>query len=377
MDEHDGEGPRLSFAELMALKPLGTIDSIVNPNEPEKVELFESLAAPYRPGLGARSFGGHVYAQTAYAASKTVSKGMVIHVSPTTLLILVENQSNANSYQSMTGTFILPGRYDVPYIYTVRHLRDGAVYCTRAVDARQDGQICFSGICSFKRDEKKDDFNHQAPSAQERYRSILAGKRPEDHPVSPSVDADWWIDQVALGEFKEHEFPGLDVRKVDMKDYNSTPEVKRSPEKYRQLTVYSLLGSPGNDSTTDTNELRRREESGEFDNLYACAHMYSSDKNSLLLIPRSLGIKHWSSMASLTLTVVFHLHGEPLRMVDWDASSNGQASDLPKKWFIQEGWTPRSGENRAVHKSWLWSPDGKLLATSYQDSMLRLDWAKL
>ncbi|CEN62764.1 thioesterase-like superfamily-domain-containing protein [Aspergillus pseudodeflectus] len=357
MDEHEEGYPRLSFVELMALKPLGTREAKVNPDEPEKIERFESLAAPYRPGLGTRSFGGHVYAQTAYAASKTVPKGMVIH--------------------SMTGTFILPGRYDVPYIYTVRHLRDGAVYCTRAVDARQDGQICFSGICSFKRDEKKDDFNHQAPSAQERYRSILAGKRPEDHPVSPSVDADWWIDQVAQGEFVEHEFPGLDVRKVDMKDYNSTPEVKRSPEKYRQLTVYSLLGSPGNGSTTDANELRRREESGEFDNLYACAHMYSSDKNSLLLIPRSLGIKHWSSMASLTLTVVFHLHGEPLRMVDWDASSNEPASDLPKKWFIQEGWTPRSGENRAMHESWLWSPDGKLLATSYQDSMLRLDWGKL
>ncbi|KAJ0415268.1 thioesterase-like superfamily-domain-containing protein [Aspergillus carlsbadensis] len=357
MDEHDGESPRLSFVKLMALKPLGTRKVIVNPNEPEKVERFESLAAPYRPGLGTRSFGGHVYAQSAYAASKTVSKGMVIH--------------------SMTGTFILPGRYDVPYIYTVRHLRDGAVYCTRAVDARQDGQICFSGICSFKRDEKKDDFNHQAPSAQERYRSILAGKRPEDHPVSPSVDADWWIKQVAESGFKEHEFPGLDVRRVEMKDYNNTPEVKRSPEKYRQLTLYSLLGSPGDDSTTDANQLRRREDSGEFDNLYACAHMYSSDKNSLLLIPRSLGIKNWSSMASLTLTVVFHSHGEPLRMVDWDASSNESAPDLPKKWFIQEGWTPRSGENRGVHESWLWSPNGKLLATSYQDSMLRLDWGKL
>ncbi|KAL2841548.1 thioesterase-like superfamily-domain-containing protein [Aspergillus pseudoustus] len=352
-----GGKPPLSFVDLMALKRRDTGKRIVDPNEPEKVERFESLARPYRPGLGTRAFGGHVYAQSAYAASKTVSRGLVIH--------------------SMTGTFILGGRYDVPYIYTVRHLRDGAVYCTRAVEARQDGQICFSGICSFKRDEKKDDFNHQAPPAQERYRSILAGKRPEDHPVSPSVDADWWMDQVAEGGFKEHAFPGLDVRRVDMQDYNSTLEVKQNPEKYRQLTLYSLLGSPGADPTGNLKELREREETGEFDNLYACAHMYSSDKNSLLLIPRSLGIKNWSAMASLTLTVVFHSHGEALRMVNWDARLDGTTSDPPKKWFIQEGWTPRSGENRGVHESWLWSPDGKLLATSYQDSMLRLDWGKL
>ncbi|KAL3456885.1 thioesterase-like superfamily-domain-containing protein [Aspergillus heterothallicus] len=357
MDGQHGDNPPLSFAELMALKPLDTGKVIVNSDVLERIERFESIAPPYRPGIGTRAFGGHVYAQSAYAASKTVSKGLVIH--------------------SMTGTFILAGRYDVPYIYTVRHLRDGAVYCTRAVDVRQDGQLCFSGICSFKRDEKTDDFNHQASPAQERYRSLLAGKRPEDHPVSPSVDADWWIDQVSQGGFKEHAFPGLDVRRVDMKEYNSTPEIKQSPEKYRQLTLYSLLGSPKESSATDAKELRERDEAGEFDNLYACAHMYSSDKNSLLLIPRSLGIKNWSSMASLTLTVVFHLHGEPLRMVDWNASLDKTSAGPPKKWFIQEGWTPRSGENRGVHESWLWSPDGKLLATSYQDSMLRLDWGKL
>ncbi|KAL2828423.1 thioesterase-like superfamily-domain-containing protein [Aspergillus cavernicola] len=352
-----------SFAELMALTPHNPQTTTLSLNEPEKVERFESIAPPYRPGLGSRAFGGHVYAQSAYAASKTVPTGFVIH--------------------SMTGTFILPGRFDVPYVYTVRHLRDGAVYYTRAVDARQEGQICFSGICSLKRDENRDEFRHQATPAQERFSSILLGKRPEDHSVSPSVDADWWTNQVAEGGFVEMEFPGLDVRKVDMTGYNSSFEVKASPEKYRQLTLYSLKGSPAADSGSDSNsssieELQRREESGEFDNLYACAHMYSSDKNSLLLIPRALGITYWSSMASLTLTVVFHLHGEPLRMIDWTTIRDETTpAELPRRWFIQEGWTPRSGENRAVHESWLWSPDGKLLATSYQDSMLRLNGGTL
>ncbi|EAW07637.1 acyl-CoA thioesterase [Aspergillus clavatus NRRL 1] len=340
-----------AFAELMALKRLEGSNG--TPTEPEKVERFQSLAAPFPPGEGTRAFGGHVYAQSAYAASKTVEQGFVIH--------------------DMTGTFILPGLLDVPYLYTVRHLRDGGMYCTRAVDARQDGKICFSCLCSFKRDEGQRTFHHQPAPAQERFKALLAGKRPEDHLPSYGVDADWWIEQIEQGNVTEREFPGLVVKKVDMKDYNQTEEIKRSPEKFRQLTVYSLKGSPLDPSKVSSKEdLKAREQAGEFDNLYACAHMYSSDKNSLLLIPRALGHRNWTAMASLTLTVVFHQHGDALRMIDWSAASNSAATELPNKWFIQEGWTPTSGENRAIHESYLWSPEGTLIATSYQDSMLRL-----
>ncbi|KAJ5384313.1 hypothetical protein N7517_002224 [Penicillium concentricum] len=355
--DNDGElmSPH-SFIELMALQRLeDTLISHPDTTEPEKIERFRSLATPYNPGQGTRSFGGHVYAQSAYAASKTVGQGLVIH--------------------DMTGTFILGGRLDTPYVYTVRHIRDGFMYSTRAVDARQAGRVCFSCICSFKRDEKERLFQHQPTSAQARFDSILSAKRPEDQPSSPSVDAEWWIDAVRLGNISEHKFPGLDVRKTDMKDYNLTEEIKQHPERYRQLTQYRLKGSPDEDPAATLAQIREREENGEYDNLYACAHMYSSDKNSLLLIPRALGITHWAEMASLTLTVIVHQHGEALRMVDWESIGDGdvgEVSKLPMKWFVQEGWTPRAGENRATHESHLWSPDGTLVATSLQDSMLRL-----
>jgi hypothetical protein len=42
---------------------------------------FESASPAYSPGGFTRAFGGHVYAQSAYAAGKTVKEGMVIHVS--------------------------------------------------------------------------------------------------------------------------------------------------------------------------------------------------------------------------------------------------------------------------------------------------------
>ncbi|KAF3397755.1 hypothetical protein F1880_005938 [Penicillium rolfsii] len=71
-----------SFVELMALERLNdTEQSHASSSEPERIERFRSLAAPFPPGEGTRAFGGHVYAQSAYAASKTVEKGFVVHVS--------------------------------------------------------------------------------------------------------------------------------------------------------------------------------------------------------------------------------------------------------------------------------------------------------
>lgn len=273
----------------------------------------------------------------------------------------------------MTGSFIRGGRLDVPYEYTVRHIRDGGMYSTRGVDARQNGKICFSGLVSFKRDEGLREFSHQPQAAQERFTRILSARRPDEQLVSPSMDVDWWIENVRAGNFVEREFPGLDVRKTDMLEFNQSDHVRAHPQRYRQLAQYRLKGCPDPDPSVTVSQIREREAAGDYDNLYACAHMYASDKNSLLLIPRALGIKQFAEMASLTLTVIVHTHGEALRMIDWDAMTlESEASNLPMKWFVQEGWTPRSAENRAVHESHLWSPDGSLLATSLQDSMLRL-----
>ncbi|RAH41290.1 acyl-CoA thioesterase [Aspergillus brunneoviolaceus CBS 621.78] len=357
-----------SFAELMSLRRLHVEKSqIPSANSPEHIERFQSLAPPYPPGEAGRAFGGHVYAQSAYAASQTVEKGFLIH--------------------NVTGTFILPGRLDIPYEYTVRHLRDGKSYCTRAVDARQAHQICFSGLVSFKRAEPPAaaPFAHQPVSAQQRYAELLAGKRPQDFPVQPGVDADFYIDhwreQWEKHGIPEREFPGLEARNVDMRGFNQREEVTGQPDRYRQLTFYKLKGLPGDqpvsvkEEEVRVGEVRRRERAGEFDNLYACAHMYAADKNSLLLIPRALGMKVWDALASLTLTVVFHELGEAVRMIDWDAEGETEAKEeggLSKKWFIQEGWTPRSGDSRAIHESWLWSPEGRLVATSYQDGMLKV-----
>ncbi|BDD59706.1 hypothetical protein MPDQ_006326 [Monascus purpureus] len=345
--------PPLSFVNLMALERLDDPNNRPD-GDNEKIEKFRSLATPYTPVTGPRVFGGHIYAQSAYAASKTVKRGFVIH--------------------NISGSFIRQGRNYTPFAYTVRHIRDGRNYCVRAVDARQKGKICFSCICSFKRAERQTPFRHQPAPAQETYRAILDRKRPEDHPLSPCIDVDWWMQQVEEGSVSEQIFPGLYARKADMKGYNETDDVKKNPEKYRQLMIYCLRGSPDESAavSADNTGLKEKDKSGEYDNLYACAHLYASDKNSLFLAARALGHQTYSAMASLSLTVIFHEHGEALRMIDWDAESQQKDEPSSRKWFIQEAWTPRSGDNRVVHESRLWSPDGTLLATTLQDGQLRL-----
>jgi acyl-CoA thioesterase len=55
------------WAQLMALKKIDD-------------NTYESLSPAYSPGNFTRAFGGHCYAQAAYAAAHTLQKGFVLHV---------------------------------------------------------------------------------------------------------------------------------------------------------------------------------------------------------------------------------------------------------------------------------------------------------
>lgn len=81
------------FADLMALQHLEKSTRVLGAptDKPEVVETFQSVSLPFSPGAGQRAFGGHVFAQSAYAASKTVKKGFVIHVSFNLAILNIEN----------------------------------------------------------------------------------------------------------------------------------------------------------------------------------------------------------------------------------------------------------------------------------------------
>ncbi|KAI1611180.1 acyl-CoA thioesterase [Exophiala viscosa] len=331
-----GDRP-ISFNRLMALKQNGD-------------DTFESLTGAWPPGPMKRAFGGHVYAQAMYAASKTVAKGFVVH--------------------QMTGYFILPGAIDVPFEYRVRRVRDGGIYCLRAVDVFQqshaaaDGRTpCFTATMSFKRSErgnrKWQPWEYQNVPKEHiktEYGRVLDGLNPQDHILAPASDALWWIDSDYMKRVTPI-FPGVETRKVDMTKYNGQVELGRGIEgeaisKYRQLLFYRLYQDEEGDGDVDLN-------------LHAAAHLYTSDRNSLFLIQRALGYeKVVCSLASLSHTVIFHGFAEDLCMI----GENGKS-----KWFVQESWTSHGGENRGTHHSLLWDCEkGKVIATTIQDGMIRV-----
>ncbi|KAL6244033.1 hypothetical protein RBB50_008902 [Rhinocladiella similis] len=330
----------ISFKRLMALKKTGD-------------DVFESLTAAWPPAPFQRAFGGHVYAQAMYAASRTVEKGLVVH--------------------SMTGYFNLPGAIDVPFVYRIRRLRDGGIYCLRSVDvyqqsnaAGQGSSPCFTATISFKRSEKNNrkwrGFEHQNVSRHQirkEYASVLDGLRPQDHPLAPGADSQWWEEQEAeRWNETAAAFPGVEMRKVNMHKYNGVVERGggkdgQGASRWRALYFYRLI-----QDEEDT-------KSGEIDlNLHAAAHLYASDRNSLFLVQRALGYEYVpTTMASLSHTVVFHGLAEHLCMLDEQG---------PSKWFVQEAWTSHSGDNRGCHNSRLWDyASGRVIATTIQDGMLR------
>ena len=262
---------------------------------------------------------------------------------------------------------------DVPFTFTVRHVRKGATYCLRAVDVRQTDEVCFSCLCSFKRSEKKYNFEHQpVADIQRKYEVVLGGKEIEDHPLAPGRDTPEWTMEVERGVRPPVEFAGIEARKVKMDRYNAMVRATEHPDRYRHLHFYRLLGLPdesreGKGKTQE--QIKQSDEEGEYDNLHICAHLYASDRNSLFLIARALGrTSDITRIASLSHTVIIHTHKPAMKTIDW-----GLETAQPRaKWFTIEASTSRSGENRVLHQGQIWAPDGTLIATTLQDGLLRV-----
>ncbi|KAF2723637.1 Thioesterase/thiol ester dehydrase-isomerase [Polychaeton citri CBS 116435] len=301
----------LPFEELMLLEKINVVT-------------YRSIAPPFSPGDNAgRAYGGHVFAQAAWAASQTVASGFVLH--------------------TVTGYFLLPGSISTPFVYKIHIVRDGRGYCTRIVNVTQaEGRgVCFTCTCSFKKPE------HSALDAQakvdlwSRYGTVLKGKKPEDFPEAPGMDVPrYWRRMAATGY--NDPFPGLDSRKVTMDAFNRT----RSPLDKRHLLFYRIIGKAPDDT-----------------NLALCAHLYASDRNSLFIIANHFDVGDtFTQLGSLVHSVTFHAPVEALMM---------HAEDCSRRWFCKEDWTTRVADNRGMFHSHVWGPDGTHVATLFQDGMIR------
>ncbi|QDS75990.1 hypothetical protein FKW77_004369 [Venturia effusa] len=304
-------------------RPLRELFGLVRINERH----FESECPAYSPGGFTRAYGGHVFAQSAYAAAQTVREGMVVH--------------------NITGWFTLQGQTDRPFVYRVENIREGGSYCQRQVNVTQDASkgVCFTCICSFKKAEVSNNERQLDFDLREKYKAVLRGKKAEDWPECPGIDSPyWWEIEQKRGWIDP--FPGLSMRKVDMAAYNHP----RKTLDRRQLQYYKVIG-----------EMPSLEEDP---NLHAIAHLYASDRNGLFPIPNFLDLgDEYLAIASLSHTVIFHVEALGLRMVQEDGS---------EPWFVVETAIDKIAHGRAFASHRLWREDGLHVASCFQDGMLRM-----
>lgn len=121
-------------------KTVGTCSLVENilHLEPVEVNIFQGITLPDAPKFG-KVFGGQLVGQALAAASKTVDCLKIVH--------------------SLHCYFLLVGDLNIPIIYQVHRLRDGNSFATRRVDAIQKGNIIFTLLASFQKEEQG--FEHQ------------------------------------------------------------------------------------------------------------------------------------------------------------------------------------------------------------------------
>jgi len=166
---------------------------------------------------------------------------------------------------------------------------------------------------------------------------VLRGRDPSSWETLPRVDTPWYYRHI-----KQHgqpnDFPGLEIRKVDMRPYNAN----KSPQEYRQLHYYTPLGAIPPTAY----------------NLHACAHLYASDRNSVFVVTNATRTgDNIKAMGSLSHSVIFHVNGEDLVMREGE-------------WWCQESWTPRSGAGRGMVESRIWRAK-RHVASTFQEGQVR------
>lgn len=107
----------------------------------EQLEVNIYRGGVYNPESGylSRTFGGHIAGQALVSAVRTVDPEYQVH--------------------SLHGYFLRPGDGTEPAVYLVDRPRDGSSFCTRRVDAVQNGEVIFSMGASFQK--RQDGIQHQ------------------------------------------------------------------------------------------------------------------------------------------------------------------------------------------------------------------------
>lgn len=259
-----------------------------------------------------------VIAQCLAAAQKTLPVDMKIH--------------------SMHCYFILAGNPSIPVIYHVERVRSGRSFATRTVQARQRGQCIFTTTCSFVRAPAK-----SRPGAMIEHSVPLPGDVPMPENCATNEE-----------QLQKWSKEGL-INTRDLEHLRQRSE--NDPCEWRHLGIIDKSPST---APTDKRSRRWARVKGDIQNheSHLPALAYFSDSSFLVTAVKvnPLTQKDIGMIVSLDHTIYFH-----------------SAADIKAdEWVLVELDSSWAGEERALVTAKIWNRDGTLLASCYQEGLIRL-----
>ena len=239
-------------------------------------------------------------------------------------LVAADRTVEGRNVHSLHAYFLRAGDPAVPIIYEVDRIRDGGSFSTRRVVAIQHGQAIFSMAASFHREEVGLEHQMAMPDVPP----------PEDLPSEAELKAKL-INKVPepVKAYWQAERP-IEIRPVDLSRYFS-----RETQGPSQLVWIKATGDLGPNLA-----------------LHQCVLAYATDFTLLdtALIAHGRFVFDPSLMlASLDHAVWFH---EPFRA---------------DEWLLYAQDSPSSGAARAFCRGTLFTREGRLVASTAQEGLVR------
>ncbi|KAH9610271.1 hypothetical protein KSS87_022574 [Heliosperma pusillum] len=283
------------------------VESILHLDAVE-VNLFKGITLPYAIKFG-KLYGGQFIGHALAAASKSVDCLKIVH--------------------HLQAYFLLVGDCDVPILYEVHRLRDGKSFATRRVDAIQKGNVVFTLLASFQKEE--DGFEHQEavmPQVPAPDTLLSIDKLRERRIIDPRLPRTY-RNKVAT---TEHAIWPIDIRFCDP---NTSTNQTKSPARLRYW--FKAKGKLSDDQA-----------------LHRCVVAYASDLMFFEVTcnpHRRRGLKF--SALSLNHTIWFH---RPVKADDW-------------LLFVME--SPTSSAARGLVSGQMFNKNGELVVTLVQEGLIR------
>lgn len=225
---------------------------------------------------------------------------------------------------SLHAYFLRPGDVTKPIVYDVDRIRDGGSFTTRRVVAIQSGRPIFNLAASFQKHEPG--FEHQSTM------------RPVPPPDAVPTEREYYMrfgDRAPDWQVHTHERP-FELRLVEPPDDPVHPS-KQAPQRSQWMRAVDKL--PDNPA------------------LHAYLLAYVSDfafVTTALLPHRVTGFTPGMQVASLDHVMWFH---HPVRV---------------DEWLLYEMESPAASGARGLARGSIYTADGKLVASTAQEGLMRM-----